>query len=263
MKSREYKGLTALVTGASSGIGLAFSRALAERGANIVLSARSEEKLNDFAQELLKERDIWVKVIPCDLSETKAAKQLFDKAKSIKVDILVNCAGFGRWTFFADQPLSTYRDMLNLNIDAVVELSYLFLPLMSDKKLSGVINVASTAAFQPVPYQAVYAASKSFVLNFSEALAGEYYDKGLRVMALCPGYTDTNFMDIANGNPTGMAKSTPEEVVTAALKAFAKNKPYVVPGASNYINSLFPRILSRKAVINIVRNIFKKRVLVS
>lgn len=263
MKSREFKGLTVLVTGASSGIGLAFSRALAERGANIILSARSEDKLNDLAKELLKGRDIWVKVIPSDLSEIKGAKQLLDKAKNIKVDILINSAGFGKWTSFTDQPLSTYRDMLNLNIGAVVELSYSFLPLMSDKKLSGVINVASTAAFQPVPYQAVYAASKSFVLNFSEALAGEYHDKGLRVLALCPGYTDTSFMDVANGNPTGMARSTPEEVVAAALKAFAKNKPYVVPGVSNYINSLIPRILSRKAVINIVLNIFKKRVLAS
>lgn len=262
MKSTKFTGLTVLITGASSGIGLAFSQALAEQGANLILTARSKEKLHELAEYLKKKRNIWVEVIPNDLSQPNGARELFNQASHFKVDVLINCAGFGKWSSFSGQSMSTYRDMLNLNISSLVELNYLFLPLMSENNMSGVINVASTAAFQPVPFQSVYAASKSFVLNFSEALAGEYKDKGIRVLALCPGYTETNFMNVANGSPDGiMTRSTPEDVALSALSAFYKKKSYLVPGISNYVNSLLPRLLSRKAVINIIHNIFKKRVL--
>lgn len=147
--------------------------------------------------------------------------------------------------------------MLSLNITALVKLTYLCVPDMLARGKGGVINVASTAAFQPAPYIAVYSASKSFVLNFTEALLGEYRKRGVHFLALCPGPTDTNFNSVAHVNMAQTRFVPPAAVAEAGLKAFVKGKSYLVHGCQNYLTSLLPRILSRATVIRIVANMFR------
>ena len=262
MSSKIFKGATVLVTGASSGIGEAFAHNLAKRSANLILTARSQDKLAKIADELRGSYRISVHVFPVDLILPDAPKQLFEriKASGLSVDVLINNAGFGKWAHFLGENLDTYEQMLSLNINALVRLTYLCVPDMLARGKGGVINVASTAAFQPTPYIAVYSASKSFVLNFTEALAGEYRERGIHFLALCPGFTDTNFNSIANVNTAGIHFATPDEVAEAGLKAFVKGRSYHVHGCTNYLASLLPRILSRATVIGIVANMFKNRV---
>lgn len=263
MNAYVFENSTALVTGASFGIGKAFARNLAKSGANLILVARSEDRLSRLADELREKHRSSVHVFPIDLALPGAPQRLFEsiKASGLSVDLLVNNAGFGKWADFLGESLDTYERMLSLNINALVTLTYLWLPEMLALGRGGVINVASTAAFQPIPYQAVYAASKTFVLSFTEALAGEYRERGVRFLALCPGNTATNFMATANANSAGMPFDTPEKVSEAGLVAFAKGKAYHVQGRTNYLYSLLPRVLSREAVIKIVARMFKNRVL--
>lgn len=262
MNETDFAGSTVLITGASSGIGEAFARNLAGRGANLILTARSQDKLVRIAEELRKSYPIAIQVFPADLGDAEAPQQLFERvrASGVSIDVLINNAGFGKWAHFLAEEFDTYQRMLSVNINALVRLTYLFLPNMLARGAGGVINVASTAAFQPVPYIAVYSASKSFVLSFTEALSGEYSGKGLRFLALCPGNTTTNFMAVANADASGMSFATPEDVVDAALNAFLRRRGYHVPGIANYLTSLLPRILSRSAAVRIVANMFRGRV---
>lgn len=262
MNTKVFAGSTVLVTGASSGIGEAFVRSLAARGANLILTARSKDKLNQIAEELREKHRISVHVFPADLIEPGAPQQLLAsiKASGLAVDILINNAGFGKWAHFLGESLDTYEQMLSLNMIALVKLTYLCLPDMLARGYGGVINVASTAAFQPAPYIAVYSATKAFVLSFTEALAGEYREHDIRILALCPGYTDTNFNAIAHVHAPGIRFAIPEAVAEAGLNAFVNNKSYLVHGCPNYLTSLLPRILSRGAVIKIVANMFKRKV---
>lgn len=263
MNKVDFNGLTVLITGASSGIGEAFARNLAGRGANLILTARSEDKLTRIADELKTKHAISVHVFPGDLGSIEAPQQLFEKVKTsgLSIDVLVNNAGFGKWAHFLAEDFDTYQRMLTVNINALIRLTYLFIPNMLARGKGGVINVASTAAFQPVPYIAVYSASKSFVLNFTEALSGEYSENGLRFLALCPGYTATNFMKVANAETSGISFAAPEDVVEDALNAFLKGRTYFVPGMVNYLTSLLlPRILPRSVAVKIVANMFKGRV---
>ena len=262
MSTKIFEGTTVLVTGASSGIGEAFARNLAKRGANLILAARSEDKLVRVADELREKYRISVHVFPVDLISPDAPRQLFGriKAAGLSVDVLVNNAGFGKWAHFLGESLDTYEQMLSLNVNALVRLTYLCVPNMLARGKGGVINVASTAAFQPAPYIAIYAASKAFVLSFTEALAGEYRERGIRILALCPGFTATNFMAIANAKTAGIPFATAEEVAEAGLNAFVKGKSYLVHGRANYLSSLLPRVLSRAAVTRIVAGMFKNRV---
>ncbi len=262
MSTKVFEGATILVTGASSGIGEAFARNLAMKGANLILAARSEDKLARIADELREKYRVSVHVFPVDLILPNAPQQLFERIKAggLTVDVLVNNAGFGKWAHFLGESLDTYDQMLSLNIDALVKLTYLCVPDMLARGKGGVINVASTAAFQPAPYIAVYSASKAFVLSFTEALAGEYREHGIRFLALCPGVTDTNFNAIANTNTAGMSSAAPEDVAEAGLSAFMKGKSYHVHGLANYLTSLLPRVLPRAVVIKIVADMFKNRI---
>ena len=262
MKSPLFEGSMALVTGASSGIGKCFARELAQRGANLIITARSKGELEKLANELRQQFRVSVHVIAADLAMPDAARQLFTEIQSRKlsVDFLINNAGFGKWAHFLGEQLETYDQMLSLNIDALVQLTYLFIPNMLAQKRGGVINVASTAAFQPLPYIAVYGASKAFVLNLTEALAGEYRNTGVRFLALCPGNTATNFTMVANADTTGMPSSTPEYVVKSGLDAFAKNQNYHIPGLSNFLTAQLPRLLPRCLTIKIVAGMFANRV---
>lgn len=258
---KSFKGATVLVTGASSGIGEAFARNLANRGANLILTARSGDKLHQIAKELSEKHAIEVDVFPGDLSHQDTPQQLWEQVQSasLSVDVLINNAGFGKCGPFLAYDYQSYQDMLNLNIKALVGLTHLFLPEMLQKRDGGVINVASTAAFQPIPYLAVYCATKAFVLGFSESLWGEYHERGVTVLALCPGNTSTNFAEVANADVTRMTRAeAPETVVDAGLKAFLKGRNYVIPGRSvNYLLANLSRLLPRRRVLGITSDIFK------
>ena len=258
------KGKRALVTGASSGIGLAFAEALASRGLNLVLVARSGDKLTEIAARLAQQYQVQADVLALDLGQVGAAHQVFEavKAKSWTIDLLINNAGYGKWGEFLEFGDAEYTSMLQLNVATLVELCHEFLPGLIQNKGLGIINVGSTASLLPVPYAAVYSASKAFVLMFTEALWGEYGHTGVHFMTLCPGATSTQFAQVAN--PTAAAKrgsfgDSPGNVVSDALAAFEKGQTYVVSGGGNYFNAaVLPRLLPRKSVIGIVAGVFRK-----
>ena len=264
MKKLNFENTTILITGASSGIGKEFAKQLASKGANLILTARTHSDLINLAEELEHEHtNIWIKTIPADLSELNGSRKLFEQINDLglSVDYLINNAGFGKFCEFSGQSFETYHEMLMLNINALVELTHLCLPTMINKNSGGIINVASIGSFQPLPYQTVYGASKAFVLSFSEALTGELLDANIRVMALCPGTTESRFMENANADTSKMDLAPASEVVRAALINYGKNKMYTVSGKMNYLMSLIPRLVSRKRTVKIVVNMFKDNVL--
>src|ERR1043165_460303 len=224
---------TTLITGASSGIGEAFARALAGRGHNLLLVARSEEKLSQLCSELSGASSIDCQYVALDLSKPEFPAKLFDETKTrgLEIDLLINNAGFGSMGEFATQDLAHELNMIDLNVRSLVERSYRFLRPMRERKSGAIINVASTAGFQPVPYMATYAATKAFVLSFSEALWEENRAHGVHVMALCPGVTETNFFEAAGmDRPPMRTIQTPEEEVETALRALNRQKSTGISG---------------------------------
>ncbi|AEI51663.1 SDR family NAD(P)-dependent oxidoreductase [Runella slithyformis] len=253
---------TALITGASSGIGEAFAYELAKGGVNVILTARSEQKLQDIAQKIQSIYAVNVLVLSEDLAAKGSAESLFRKIKAANwsVDLLVNNAGVGKWAGFLEETAENYEEMIELNITSLMKLTYLVLPEMLRKGEGGIINVASTGAFQPCPYIAVYCASKAFVLSFSEALYGEYHSKGIMITALCPGNTATGFQSYANADTRGMRSDTPERVAKEGIAAMLKGKSYTIVGMDNYLQSLLPRLLPRKTIIDAVGGMMGKKV---
>lgn len=260
---KQLTGKTALVTGASSGIGLAMARSLAARGVHLIITARSEDKLHEIAAELQKS-GVDVRVFRSDLSQKGAALHLFEQVEKagLQVDLLINNAGFGKWGEFLEFNREQYNEMLQLNINALTELCHLFIPGMLSRGEGGIINVGSTGSFVPVPFAAVYSASKAYVLLFTEALQGEYGDRGLSIMTLCPGGTDSNFGTVANPDVKRDIADydTPEFVAETGLEAFLKGQLYVITGNKNKTVALLPRILSRKRVLKIIGDTWKKRI---
>lgn len=248
MTGFRFAGSTVLVTGASSGIGRAFAEQLAAQQAHLVLTARSEEVLQTHAAALRRQHGIEVDVIAADLSGPGAAEALADTlgARGITVDVLVNNAGFGKFADFTRVPLPDYRQMLDLNIGALVALAWRLLPGMAQRGRGGIINLASVAAFQPLPHVAVYAATKAFVLSFSEALTEEYRASGVHVLALCPGYTNTNFAQVANAQADLPNASTADGMARAGIKAFLRGAAVHVPGAGNVLTTLASRLVPRR-----------------
>lgn len=259
---KTIKNKTVLITGASSGIGEAFAYELAQQDANLIITARSEDKLKDLAHKISKKHNVKVNVFTGDLLKKETPEKLYNKIKEagLTVDLLINNAGFGKWNNFLDESIEGYEEMIEININALVKLCYLVLPEMLQKGDCGIINVASTGALQPCPYVAAYCASKSFVLNFSEALYGEYSKKGVTITALCPGNTTTGFQSIAKANTKGMTADTAERVAKEAITALLKKKSFKIVGTVNYLQSFLPRLLPRKSVIMIVRNMMNDRV---
>ncbi|HZT70774.1 MAG TPA: SDR family oxidoreductase [Terriglobia bacterium] len=242
----------ALITGASSGIGECFAHALARRGHNLVLTARSEGKLSHLAAKLAGEHSIKVEVVPADLSIRDAAPQLAAmlKRRNIFISLLVNNAAFGGRGEFWKQPIERQMAMVRLNINALTELTWLLLPEMIKRKEGAIINVSSTASFQPMAYTAVYAATKAFVTSFSMGIAEEVRPHGIRVVTLCPGGTRTNFFEAGNYGvrsiPGGL--QPPEEVVDEALKALDAGGGLVVPRLLNKFTVAVQRFLPRALV---------------
>ena len=256
---------TALVTGASSGIGETFARELASRKTNLVLVARSQDKLERLATELSSKYQIEAEVIAKDLTEPSAGQVVFDavKAKGLTIDLLINNAGFGDYGAFSDRPLEKQLAMVQLNIAVVVELTGLFLPLMQQRQDGAIVNVSSIAAFQPIPYMSIYAASKAFILNFTEALWAENKNSGVRILAACPGPTESQFYDRADfpDSATGLNSMTmvsAERVVRETLKALDKGQSTVVAGGfANQIIVNLPRLVPRDLLVNVVGKQFK------
>ncbi len=249
MNDYDFSGKTVLVTGGSMGIGEAFARRLASLGAHLVLVARGEERLLALAAELAPTP---VHTIACDLSEPGAARRVFEEATrdGRTVDVLVNNAGFAAYGPFEAVSLEVQRGQIDVNVGALVELTHLFLPHL-ERQQGGVIHVASTAAFQPVPYMAVYGATKAFVLSFSEALWAEYRSRGVRVVALCPGATDTPFFARAGEAAAFGTKARAEDVVELGLRAFRRNRASVIHGAGNRLTAMLSRLVSREVTAKI------------
>lgn len=256
----DYAGRTALVTGASSGIGEEFANQLARRGANLVLVARRLEKLERLRDVLAgRHPDIHVDVVTSDLSVPGAAATLTAEVAGLgrPVDILINNAGVGAHGKVVDQDPAANAAQIQLNCVALVELTGHLLPAMAAARKGLVINVASTAAFQPTPTMAVYGATKAFVLSFTEALWQETKGTGVRVFALCPGATETEFFDRTGEQFMTRGRQTSEQVVDTALKAVDGGGPSVVSGLLNTALALGTRIAPRRLLIPIAQQIMK------
>lgn len=255
MSRYDFNAKTVLITGASMGLGEVFARELSRRGATLVLVARSEGKLQALATELGGAH-----VIALDLTRPDAARRVHDAvtAKGLSVDVLVNNAGFASYGRFAETSFETQSEEVTLNVNALVELTHLFLPEI-ERRRGGILNVASTAAFQPVPFMAVYGATKAFVLSFSEALWGELRDRGVRVLALCPGATDTPFFARAGEQAALGKKARPEDVVRLALDAFDANRPSVIHGLTNWLTALTSRFTSRAMTVKISARVMQPK----
>src|SRR5688500_936899 len=208
-----------LITGASSGIGEAFARRLGSRGENVLLVARSEDKLASLCNELGRANNVNAQYVALDLTEPQAPERLFEETnrRGLQIEMLINIAVFGSMGDFTSFELEREMKMIDLNIKALVALAHFYIKPMRERKRGTIINVASTAAFQGVPYMSTYAATKAFVLSFSEALWDENRAMGVHVMALCPGVTETNFFAAANTDkPPMRTAQTADEVVDAA-----------------------------------------------
>lgn len=243
-----------MITGASNGIGMELARVFAAGRHNLVLVARSREKLQSLADALQQEHGIKADVIVKDLALPRAASELHDELqqKSLQIDYLVNNAGFGQNTLFADMSLEDAQQMIQLNITTLSELTHLLLPGMLARKKGKILNIASTAAFMPGPTQAVYFATKAYVLNFSEALADELAGSGVTVTVYCPGPTHTGFADRANMNGSPMFKMAMAADVVAknAYRSMTRGRSMAIAGFTNnlliFSTRLSPRWMVRK-----------------
>jgi short-subunit dehydrogenase len=237
----EFSGKWILITGASGGIGEAFARVLSRRGAKLLLVARSEAKLRALAAELGNAH-----VIARDLEAPGAARGVFDEVSRLGVglDVLINNAAFGRYGRFSELPFSEQRAQIALNVVALVELTHLFLSAIEERK-GGIILVGSVAGYFPTPHLSVYGATKAFVLSFGEALWAECRDRGVRVLTLSPGQTETGFFARAGEGLPRQTRATPEAVVEFGLAAFQRRRPSVIHGARNaflqFLTRFFPR----------------------
>lgn len=241
-------GTTALITGASSGIGRSFAHRFAALGSDLILVARRADVLDELAADLRARHAVSVTVMAHDLDRPDAAKELVARLEreQIAVDALVNNAGLGIHGDVATQPLSSATTQIAVNVNSLTALTALLLPPMLARGRGTIINVASTAGFQPVPHMAVYSASKAYVLTFTRALWRETRGTGVDVLALCPGATDTAFFATAGDAASVGARRTPEQVVETALRALRRGRPSVVDGRGNALVSwLAPRLPER------------------
>lgn len=257
----DYKNKTAVVTGASSGLGVEYARELAKRGSNLVLVARRKEALDDLATELKQAHKVKVETVALDLSTPTSAKKLMSELEKLKLEpqILINNAGFGTSGRFAKDNADKVRDEIQLNVGTLVELTHAALPAMIAAKSGAIVNIASTAAYQPVPGMAVYAATKAFVLSFTSAVWGEIKDTGVRVLAVSPGATATSFFDVAGAKPS-TALAPISDVIDATFKALdaTKSSPSVIVGKRNSMLATASKLMPAKLVIGIAAGMFLK-----
>ena len=251
-----YSGTTALITGASSGLGAEFASRLAARGSNLVLVARRADRLEELAKELRAEHGVAVTVLPMDLGRAGVGKELLEEmaTRGITVDTLINNAGFGTRAPLVEEDPEVIASEIALNVAALVDITRAFMPGMLSSGKGALVNVASTAAFQPIPGMAVYGATKAFVLSFTEAVAHEAKSSGLRVLALCPGATRTEFFDVLGSESAAVGRmQTSAQVVETALKALGRpgTPASVVSGWANRIAAGLAQRLPRALVVGI------------
>ncbi|SDJ04158.1 SDR family NAD(P)-dependent oxidoreductase [Natribacillus halophilus] len=251
---------TALITGASNGIGKAYAYYLAEIEYNLILVSRSKDKLDRMAADLQERFNMDTYVIIQDLSEEWAATNVYEQVRdyNLQVDMLINNAGFGTTGHFLEPTESDTHKQVMLNVNSVVNMTQKFLPYMEKRGAGDIINIASTSSFWPIPYMSIYAATKAFVLSFTESLHKEYKNKGIRILAVCPGTTQTDFFASAPDTITVGGMRTTRQVVHSSYKALQKGKHYVVDGKLNYIISLSPRVFPRKTMLRITSKLMKR-----
>lgn len=257
-----WQGKWALITGASAGIGMAMARELAAGGTNLVLTARRRDRLTSLATELAAKHNVRTLSCTADLAQPLGPQQVFSftQEKNIAIDLLVNNAGFGAYGEFPKVQLDRLIEMTYVNVTAVVHVTHLFLPGMIERRAGDILIVASTAAFQPVPYISTYAATKVFDLHFAEGLAEEMRPYGIRVCALCPGSTETEFFQVAGQrNHTRRAPESAEKVAHVGLAALAAGKTSVISGFTNWLGAETVRMVPRRTVARITGGIFRPK----
>lgn len=258
-----YADRWALVTGASSGIGAEFARQLAARGMHLAITARREDRLEQLARELHTRHGAELEILPCDLSVAGASKELTSELarRGRQIELLVNNAGFAIVGNVEETSPEEVARMIQLNIGTVADLTCRVLPEMLERRHGAVINVSSLSAFQPVAWMGAYAASKSWALHFSEALWAEVRDRGVTVLAVCPGVTQTEFFQAA-GIPGWLDRHTaksPQKVVKRALRAMEKRRQYVVPGWKDYLMTIAVRLTTRRTAVNESARFFRPK----
>ena len=255
----DYKGRTALVTGASSGIGLEYANELAKRGANLVLVARRKDQLEALADKLRTEHGVAVTTIDLDLATLNSGQELVERvaAAGLTPEIVINNAGFGTNNRLENEDRNKIQQEVVLNVATLVDLTTAFLPSMLTNNFGAIVNIASTAAYQPVPGMAVYAATKAFVLSFTSALWGEVQGTNVRVLTVSPGATATEFFEVAQAKPFGNLAPVRDVVYTTfrALDAKAFG-PAVIVGGRNWFMASVSRLLPTSLVIRVAAGMF-------
>src|SRR5213080_304006 len=256
---KDWRGKWALITGASAGIGVALAEELASGGTNLVLTARRKDCLAELARRLTATHKINSELFPADLADSNAPEMIFSftKEKGIEIDLLINNAGFGRYGEFPSVEKQPLLDMVQVNCAAVVHLTRLYLPEMVARRHGDVLILASTASFQAVPYISTYAATKAFDLLFAEGLAEEMKSFGIRVCALCPGSTESEFHVVSGQEKFKRRAEAAEKVAHQGLKALAAGKSYVISGLGNYLGAHGQRLVPRRPVTRIAAGMFK------
>ncbi|MFN5711740.1 MAG: SDR family NAD(P)-dependent oxidoreductase [Bacteroidota bacterium] len=255
---------TALITGASNGIGLELAKIHASKGGDLVLVARNKSKLDELKHELETKFNIKVYTIGKDLSASNAAKEVYDETskQQIKIEYLINNAGFGDFGFFAETDWNKELQMINLNITTLTQFTKLYLQDMLKRKSGKIMNVASTAAFQSGPTMAVYYATKAYVLSFSEAVDNEVRDQGISITALCPGATESGFQAAASMEESNLVKGRKlpgsKEVAEYGYAAMLKGKTVAIHGFMNWIMANSVRFIPRSIVVKVTRKIQDK-----
>ena len=250
--AKNWAGKWALITGASAGIGWALAEQLAAGGAHLVLTARRVDRLQKLATELTSQHKIQVEVFTVDLIRPEAPEEIqaFTTQKGIEVELLVNNAGFGAFGYAHEIPAAKIMEMIQVNCSAVAHLTRIYLPAMVERRHGDILIVSSVAAYQPVPFNSAYAATKAFDLLFAEGIAEEVRPFGVRVCALCPGSTSTEFAEVAQ-QPARLFRvaETSEKVARVGLAALAKGKSRVISGAMNLLMMESQRLAPRSLVV--------------
>ena len=257
--SANWFGKWALITGASAGIGVALAEELAAGGTKLVLTARRKDRLDELARRLTATYKVSTEVFPADLADSNAPEKIFafTKEKGLEIDLLINNAGFGQYGEFPSVEKQRLLDMVQVNCHAVVHLTRLYLPEMIARRRGDILILASPASFQAVPYISTYAATKAFDLLFAEGLAEEMKPYGIRVCALCPGSTESEFHAVSGQEKFKRNAETAEKVAHTGLRALTAGKSYVISGLGNYLGAHGERLVPRRFVTKIAGNMFK------
>lgn len=257
----EWRGKWALITGTSAGIGVALAEELAAGGTNLVLTARRKDRLEALAQRLACSHKIETQVVPADLTDPAAPEKIFSftRDKEIEIDLLINNAGFGKYGEFHSVAKERLVEMVQVNCSAVVHLTHLFVQGMVARRRGDILILASTASFQAVPYISTYAAAKAFDLLFAEGLAEELKPYGIRVCALCPGSTESEFHVVAGQDKFIHRAETAQKVARTGLRALAAGKSYVISGLGNYFGAHGERLVPRRFVTRTAARMFRPK----